>query len=698
MEKEKDSIEKLDEQIKKLEKREPIKTTDKEQTTKVFEDLDKTKTKVFDSAEIVESSDNDDVELLEDLMETKKTDIVEEKEEVKEVKEEVIENTKVEIKKEEKKKNNKNRNIIIGLIIGILLVVVVIITCLFVFNKDDNKDDEVIEENIKLTEKEKEELIKSFGEALEGVINIYYSKQGVLLEYEDALKLVEFEEEINCEIHDIYKDGKVYLDKCSINGIKNKYSYGEIQLEIESSDELLNVYVEKASKKVSLEKPTGSTYDTYTVHCGSKYSEAEIVGDYVIYYDSEYVLHMKNYKTDEVVLKNLSYQEIWPIRVSESTYDSTYLLVKISNFWGVYNYITGEQVISPMYTNFLPYLSGSVGNPKAVDTIGNNKVVAWNGNNYGVINYTTNKTVIPFDYITISLNGDYIWARDNNGNGHIFDEDGNTYLENTYDKVFGIVSGNNVLVLDKESVKLVNVSGDVKYNYGKIENMGDYNFGIYYNNQAIFQFADVTSREKCIEVIYDPSTKEGSSKQAVCGGLAKPILYLYPEEKTKVMVTFEHPEYLETTYPKFTSKWIVDADTDGTLTDENNKKYYALYWDEKKVHTVSFDEGFYVEKDNAIDFLEKKLSYIGLNDKEMNEFIMYWLPILEKNEKSLVYFELTEERDSYNKINISPKPDSLLRVAIHIKKVDKKVNIKKQSLKKFKRKGFVAVEWGGMTY
>ena len=226
MEEEKDSIEKLDEQIKMLEKREPIKTTDKEQTTKVFEDLDKTKTKVFDSAEIVESSDNDDVELLEDLMETKKTDVVEEKEEVKEIKEEVIENTKVEIKKEEKKKNNKNRNIIIGLIIGILLVIVVIITCLFVFNKDNNQDEEVIEENVKLTEKEKEELIKSFGEALEGVINIYYSKQGVLLEYEDALKLVEFEEEINCEIHDIYKDGKVYLDKCSINGITNKYSYG----------------------------------------------------------------------------------------------------------------------------------------------------------------------------------------------------------------------------------------------------------------------------------------------------------------------------------------------------------------------------------------------------------------------------------------------------------------------------------------
>ena len=157
-------------------------------------------------------------------------------------------------------------------------------------------------------------------------------------------------------------------------------------------------------------------------------------------------------------------------------------------------------------------------------------------------------------------------------------------------------------------------------------------------------------------------------------------------------------EYLETTYPKFINKWEVVADKDGNLTDKKGNNYYALYWDEKKVHNVDFHEGFYVEKDDAIKFLENKLSYIGLNDKERNEFIMYWLPILEKNKKSLVYFELTEERESYNKINITPKPDSLLRLVIHVKKVDKKIDIKKQSLVKFKRRGFVAVEWGGTTY
>ena len=75
---------------------------------------------------------------------------------------------------------------------------------------------------------------------------------------------------------------------------------------------------------------------------------------------------------------------------------------------------------------------------------------------------------------------------------------------------------------------------------------------------------------------------------------------------------------------------------------------------------------------------------------------MYWLPILEKNKKSLVYFETTEEREEFNKLNISPKPDSLLRIAIHVKKVDKKTSIKEQKLKTFKRTGFTAIEWGGV--
>ena len=200
------------------------------------------------------------------------------------------------------------------------------------------------------------------------------------------------------------------------------------------------------------------------------------------------------------------------------------------------------------------------------------------------------------------------------------------------------------------------------------------------------------------EYYYVPKTKEKGKIATVIGGYAKPVLYLYPEERTKVKVSFEHNELLTTTYPKFVNNWEVMADKDGNLTDKNGRNYYALYWEELKNHDIDFKEGFYVEGRNAIEFLEEKLAFLGLNERESNEFIMYWLPILEKNDKNLIYFELTEERDKYNKLIITPKPDSILRIAMHVKKINNKVNIKEQKLPIFNRVGFTAIEWGGVIH
>ena len=177
----------------------------------------------------------------------------------------------------------------------------------------------------------------------------------------------------------------------------------------------------------------------------------------------------------------------------------------------------------------------------------------------------------------------------------------------------------------------------------------------------------------------------------------KPVLYLYPEKEQEVTVKFAHPEYLLTTYPKYVNEWKVFAKTNGDLL-LNNKYYYALYWEEEKATKVDFSEGFYVTKDNAIEFLEEKLTTIGLTARERNEFIMYWLPILEKNGQNLVYFELTDSLQNQNALEITPTPDSLLRVRIHVKKVNSKVDIKEQKLESFARNGFTAVEWGGVIY
>lgn len=234
-----------------------------------------------------------------------------------------------------------------------------------------------------------------------------------------------------------------------------------------------------------------------------------------------------------------------------------------------------------------------------------------------------------------------------------------------------------------------NISTDEVWNYYK--NLPE-------DDRDIESKEDLKSVDLGYEYYYIPTTGEVGKIPTYIGGYAKPILYLYPEKETKVTITFDHPEKLTTTYPKYKDNWTVYAKPNGDLRDLNNKYYYGLYWEEDLNHRVNFDEGFYVTKDNAIDFLEEKLSIIGFNDRERNEFIMYWLPILEKNEKNLVYFELTQERNGYSKINITPKPDSMLRVAIHVKKVKERTNIKEQKLTQFNRTGFSAVEWGGVVY
>lgn len=56
----------------------------------------------------------------------------------------------------------------------------------------------------------------------------------------------------------------------------------------------------------------------------------------------------------------------------------------------------------------------------------------------------------------------------------------------------------------------------------------------------------------------------------------------------------------------------MEARPDGNLKI-NDKNYYALYWDERGLNKTDFKQGFYVEKEDAIEFLEEKLSIISFN-------------------------------------------------------------------------------------
>lgn len=176
----------------------------------------------------------------------------------------------------------------------------------------------------------------------------------------------------------------------------------------------------------------------------------------------------------------------------------------------------------------------------------------------------------------------------------------------------------------------------------------------------------------------------------------KPILYFYPEEETEISVKLGNASYLTTTYPKYENGWNYIAQPDGTLKDKNtNREYYGLFWEGNQHKTAMKEDGFVVKGEDVLSFLEEKLATLGLTDREANEFIIYWLPLLENNAYNYIRFETKEEIEEYMPLEVQPKPDTVIRIQMDYKPLLEKISVQEQKLESPNRLGFTVVEWGG---
>ena len=108
------------------------------------------------------------------------------------------------------------------------------------------------------------------------------------------------------------------------------------------------------------------------------------------------------------------------------------------------------------------------------------------------------------------------------------------------------------------------------------------------------------------------------------------------------------------------------------------------------------NDGFVVKGEDTIEFLEEKLEILGLNEKEAEEFIIYWLPQMEKNKYNYIRFETQEEINKNMPLEITPVPDTVIRINMEWKALEEAIKVKEQVLEEApKRNGFTVVEWGG---
>ncbi len=178
----------------------------------------------------------------------------------------------------------------------------------------------------------------------------------------------------------------------------------------------------------------------------------------------------------------------------------------------------------------------------------------------------------------------------------------------------------------------------------------------------------------------------------------KPVIYLYPTETADISVRLRLDGALTCSYPDYGTGWQVTARPDGTLYDKRDGNEYSyLYWEGALGAEWDMTKGFVVKGSDTAEFLREKLSYMGLTPREYNEFIVYWLPLMQNNKYNFITFQ-TEAYTSAAQLEVFPAPDSMLRVFMVYRPLDEPVETEEQELPTFERKGFAVVEWGGAEY
>ncbi|TND08379.1 MAG: hypothetical protein FD123_2175 [Bacteroidetes bacterium] len=187
-----------------------------------------------------------------------------------------------------------------------------------------------------------------------------------------------------------------------------------------------------------------------------------------------------------------------------------------------------------------------------------------------------------------------------------------------------------------------------------------------------------------------------SAEEVICD---KPVIYVYPPQSTEINITLDVKGKLDFTYPKYENGWKFTADPDGTI-HLGGREYDYLFWDgrtEIETAKVNWNEGFIVGKEKLVAFFEEKLGSMGLNPREIQDYITYWCPRMNANESNYIHFMFNETYNDYASLNVSPKPDNQFRVFMIWSKAEgtEQPRLQSQEIPTFNRTGFTLVEWGG---
>ncbi len=180
----------------------------------------------------------------------------------------------------------------------------------------------------------------------------------------------------------------------------------------------------------------------------------------------------------------------------------------------------------------------------------------------------------------------------------------------------------------------------------------------------------------------------------------KPVIYFHTARKQEFDLSVNPAGNFTFVYPEMNDSWKGAAYPNGDLNIDGNN-YPYLFWESSQQYSFhSEGNGYKVEKADVVSFLQKKLTELGLNQKEQTDFITYWGPKLAANESSFVQFSVDENCDQFATLSCSPQLESVHRVFIQIAKWDPyfELFLNDMTFSSVVNENWSLLEWGGFSF
>ena len=180
-------------------------------------------------------------------------------------------------------------------------------------------------------------------------------------------------------------------------------------------------------------------------------------------------------------------------------------------------------------------------------------------------------------------------------------------------------------------------------------------------------------------------------------GCAKPIVYLYPQQATMVNVKVGADVKVSAPHYNPATGWNALALPGGKLITTSGI-YDSLFWEGPGTGLYpGISEGTVVSHDAALSTVRAQLGQLGLNSKEITDFMTYWEPKLPNKPYVRLTWLTTEQMNELAPLRIMPQPDTVIRVFLDFAGLDAPVSLPPQHLTTTPRTGFTVVEWGGLS-